>query len=670
MHSSPEERERWLVALKQPLRLAGTTLPNRLMMSALTLQYGAEGLLSDRHYAFYRERARGGVGLLFSEQMSASALDESPFAHALLAYAPGQIERFAELAAVLDPFGARFFVQLFSAGAAGAPALRLLGPSDVPAPGGQAPSPLALEEIEQLLDDYAKSAANVKAGGLHGIELHGAHGWLIGQFLSPYYNRRTDEYGGSIENRCRLALNLGRAVRASVGGEFPLGLALTYDEMLGDAGITPEDTLEQLRFLDAAHVFDFFDLSIGSSHMQHHTIASMAVPEGFALPFAARARSAIRPETAIFVAGRVVDPYMAGRAVAEGQADVVGMSRALLADPHLIAKAFAAERPEAVHSSLAVRTRCIGANHCVRLALEDRAVSCVLNPTTGREVEWGTPERARTPMSVTVIGAGPAGLRFGAIAAQREHRVKIFERSAAAGGHLCLLAALPTRSNWQLAIDDMVQAATAAGAQLHLDRNVTADDVLEQRPDCIVVAAGSRWIVPRALQTQRNRPPQLIAIDEAVERATRDEVFTFGSRVVIVDESGTYLPLGLADLLSARGASITLVTANSSFGHIAASELELPHILPRLERRGVVIIAAHEIESIGDVRLVLRSSDGVSNCIDKVDSIVFSTTRESPLELYEEFRRRHPDVRRIGDAASPRSTAAALHDGEALARAL
>jgi 2,4-dienoyl-CoA reductase-like NADH-dependent reductase (Old Yellow Enzyme family) len=293
------ESQRWLEALCQPLRLGGTFLPNRLMMTAMTLQYGVEGLISDRHIAFYEERARGEVGLLMSEQLVASPLSESPFGHSLRAYEARQIPRFQRLAKVLRPFGTKFFAQLWSAGAAGASTVglsrwgALRGPSDVSAPGGETPAPLTIAEIQQLVADYARSARIVREGGLDGIEIHGAHGWLIGEFLSPLYNRRQDEYGGSVVNRCRLAAEIGAAIRREVGPAFPMGLALTYDELLGEVGITPDDALAQLRVLHDTGLFDFFDLSIGSSHQQHYTIGSMAVPHGYSLPFAATAKQLV-----------------------------------------------------------------------------------------------------------------------------------------------------------------------------------------------------------------------------------------------------------------------------------------------------------------------------------------------------------------------------------------
>ncbi|MEP7244954.1 MAG: FAD-dependent oxidoreductase [Gammaproteobacteria bacterium] len=664
MQPDSADSERWLAALLQPLPLAGLLLSNRLMMSALTLQYGVDGLISDRHLAFYRERALGGVGLLFSEQLDASPVSVSPFRHALRAYDDRQIARFASVAATLQPFETKFFAQLFSAGAAGASpgsqSAPLRAPSNVPAPGSEPPSPLSTAEIRQIVRDYARSAQNVRAGRLHGVEIHGAHGWLVGQFLSPFYNRRQDEYGGPVEHRCRFALEIGTAIRAAVGKDFPVGIALTYDELMGAEGITPEDTLEQLRVLDGAGVFDFFDLSIGSSHQQHYTIASMAVPEGFPLAFSARAKAAVRPETAIFVSGRIVDPHMAGRAVADGAADVIGMARALVADPHLLPK-FRARAGAAI-------TTCIGANYCVSRALGDEPVTCVLNPVTGREGHWRTVPRTAAPLRITVVGAGPAGLRFASVASRAGHRVRVMERESKAGGHLNDLAMLPTRQSWTRAVEDMTRAATAAGVELLLGSEVSANELLRDAADVIVVATGSRWMVPNGVSAQDTR---LFAIDQAIRQAVRVGVSPFARHTLIVDSSGGYLPLGLADLLVSRGVRVTLASESESLGHIAWQELELQHVLPRLMQHRVETLVGHRVARVGDGHVDLESTRGAATKrVAGVDTVVFSVARRSVNDLFTELQGRHPNVHCIGDAASPRSTAAVIFEGEAWARGL
>jgi 2,4-dienoyl-CoA reductase-like NADH-dependent reductase (Old Yellow Enzyme family) len=647
------------------------------MCSATTLQYSRDGLLSDRHIAFYRERARGGVGLLFSEQLTASPLSDTAFPRSMSAFDERQVERFAALAAALAPYEARFFAQLVAGGAKGDSTGGLdgwgplRGPSRVNTPDGEPPLPLDTVDLEQLAAHHARSAGIVRAGNLDGVEVHGAHGWLVGQFLSPFYNRRDDEYGGSAENRCQLALELGRAIRAEVGEGFPVGIALTYDEGIGDAGITPADTERQLEVLAAAGVYDFFDLSIGAPHSGHLTISPMSVPEGYALPFGLRAKRIVGDRAAVFVAGRVVSLATAARAVADGAADVIAMTRAHLADPHLVRKAREGRAAES--------TRCVGANVCVGRALRGVEVACVLNPATGREERWGEGllEPATTPRRVAVVGAGPAGLRAAATAAARGHAVVVHERHDEPGGHLRDLAWLPTRSAWLRAIEDLVASVERHDGELRLRSAPDPAELAEAQPDVVLLATGACWEASGRSARRPDRPGipgadagQVLDLGTALRRC-RDDERALGQRVLIVDESGTYAPLGLGEALAGAGVAVEVVTPAASIGRRAAEQLELPHLLPRLGRLGVRLTAWHDVSAIEGRSVVLREVwGGNERRIEDVDTVVLALERQPRDELLVPLRATVRDVRPIGDARAPRDTIAVVYEAEEIARAL
>ncbi len=662
-------------ALFQPLQLAGVRIPNRVMTSAMTLQYGDGGLISDRHLAFYVERAKGGAGLLFSEQLTATPISGSPFASAIHAYDTRQVARFAALAQALDPYPTRFFAQLFAGGAVGSSTAGLedwmpvRAPSRIGIPGGETPLPLTREELGAIATDFAASAANVRLGGLDGVEVHGSHGWLVGQFLSPFYNRRNDEYGGAVENRCRFALEIGAAIRAEVGPNFPVGLSLSYDEFIGHAGITPEDTLDQLEVLAGAEVYDFFDISAGSSHSEHFTIAPMSVEEGFTIEFATRAKRVLADRAALFIAGRVVSPAMAARAIADGAADMVAMSRAHLADPQLMNKTLAGRTDEIVH--------CVGANVCVGRALRGEPVACVLTPATGREAQWRELRPARARRRVVVVGGGPAGLRAGAVAAARGHDVVVHELRDRPGGHLDRIAWLPTRAGWGTAVKELVSALTRHGAVLELCSEVDAEILERHQPDVVLVATGSSWDTsgesaqrPEMPGVARGDRDAVVGLDTALDIARRDPV-GLGRRVVIADETGTYAPLGLAETLAAAGIEVDVVSPNAEIGHETTIHLEAPHILPRLRRLGVGLRSGYAVEAIE--QSVVRLADvwaGESIALNGVSTLVLAIGRVPRDGLFRELRERLPEVHCIGDALSPRPTEAVIYEAERLARAL
>ena len=667
-----------LDVLWQPLKLRGTKLPNRVMCTATTLQYGEAGMVSDRHRFFYRERARGGVGLLFTEQLTATPLSNTGFPTAISAHDERQIERLANVREALDPYPTRFFGQLVAGGAmavstgcleAWGPAR---GPSSVAVPGGERALALSGDEIDEVVADHVRSALNLKAAGLHGVEVHGSHGWLIGQFLSRFYNRRDDEYGGSVENRCRFALEIGRAVRAAVGDEYPVGLALTYDEVIGEAGITFEDTLAQLAVFAETGVYDFYDLSIGANHSTHLTISSMAVSEGYPIEASARAKSLVGERAFVFVAGRIVELGMAAGVVADGAADVVGMTRAHLADPHLVRKARAGRANET--------TRCIGANVCAGRALRSLQVACVLTPATGREetLGEGTMVRAETPRTVIVIGAGPAGLRTAATAAARGHAVTVHERASMPGGHLRDLAWLPTRDRWSWAVDDLVEALERTGGRLFLGSAPSSDELIAASPGTVVVATGADWETNGASSRRPDRPAipgagsgNVLGLGVALDRAHQDAA-SLGARVVIADETGAYPSLGLAEALALSGSEVHFISALPSIGGAQlTSELELEHLLPRLRKLGVSLTVSHDIERIAGRRVEIHDCLGGDGWqIDEVDAVVLAMQRAPRLTLFRDLDAALPDVQLVGDARSPRTTEAVIHEAELLARSL
>ncbi len=437
----------------EPLEIGTTRVKNRIMMTAQTTLYGKDNILGDRHVDYYRERAKGGAALFICEQQAAHRLSKGSFFEGCSAWEKRAIPQYAKLADAVHEHGARQFIQLFGCGVHDKGTMimdewhPLWGVSKLPSVvHGEIPLVMEQAHIDDVVRGFAESALNVHVAGCDGVEIHAAHSYLLGQFLSPTYNDRTDGYGGSVRNRCRIVLEIGEAVRARVGDRLTVGVRLSFDEFLGEAGITPDQAEEQLEILSASGLFDFFNISGGGYYTLHHAVAPMGVKQGFMIPFGKRAKAVVGNRAKVFVVGRIIDLRQAEQALADGATDMVAMTRAQMAEPHLVKKTREGREKE-------IR-RCMGANECVARLFDNRQAACVVNPTVGREARWGSgtlqPVAPAAAKTIVVVGGGLAGMKTAEVAGSRGHRVVLFEREQHLGGHLNLLMGLPTRKEWGL----------------------------------------------------------------------------------------------------------------------------------------------------------------------------------------------------------------------------
>ena len=659
------------------ITIGGTECRNRIVMPAHTVLYGEDHHLGDRHIAYYRERALGGTGLIITEGGAVHSSQRGAFHDAIIAYDRGDIPRFARLADALHELGTKVFVQLFGIGVhtRGTHVLDewtpLWGASAVPSVRDrEVPMAMDREQIHELIRGFTDSAANLVSAGIDGAELHAAHAYLLGQFLSPAYNKRTDAYGGSPANRARLVMEVAESIRERVGDDLALGIRLSFDEWIGDAGITPEDTEECLELFAASGAFDFFNISGGGYHSLHRAVAPMNVEEGHMVPFGRRAKEVVGQRAKVMIVGRIIDLEMADRIIGEGAADLVGMTRAHMADPFLVEKARSGRADETV--------RCVGANECFNSG--GRQIICMMNPSMGRERQWG--EGTLQPVAdgdrrrVVVIGAGPAGMRTAAVAARRGHSVALLEAEAELGGHLNVIKRLPTRSGWQRAVDNLTRPLERHGVEVRLGVRVTPQMLALERSAVLVVATGSTWsstgFSPYRPERERvlgSEQDHVLGLGHACVRALQDPR-ALGARVAIVDESGAYLPVGLAELLADAGAEVAIITPLMMVGEQLAVTSELPYVYPRLYEKGVRLIPQSSPEEIGADGLTVTHLWSGELSEHAADTVVMATLRTADDGLYVALRRERNDLHRVGDALAPRSTAAVIYEGEALGREL
>ena len=309
--------------LWQPLDIGPTRVKHRIMQTAQTINFGDDHVLGEKHIAYYTERAKGGTALCITEQQAGHPLSKGSFYTGCSAHDKRAIVQYAKLAEAIAPYGCKQFVQLFAAGVHDKGTMvhdnwhPLWGVSRIPSVvHREVPLVMEKEHILDIVKAFGESADNVRVSGLNGVEIHGAHSYLVGQFFSRAYNHRTDEYGGSSENRARFAIQLAESIREKVGRDITVGLRMSFDEFMGDAGITGEESEETLDILAGTGLFDYFNISGGGYHTMHMAVANMNVPHGFMIPFGKRAKDVVGDRAKVFIIGRIVDPAMADRAIA------------------------------------------------------------------------------------------------------------------------------------------------------------------------------------------------------------------------------------------------------------------------------------------------------------------------------------------------------------------
>jgi 2,4-dienoyl-CoA reductase-like NADH-dependent reductase (Old Yellow Enzyme family) len=665
-----------LSAIWEPLQIGPMKVKHRIMMTPHSQTYGIGNVPSDRHVAYYRERAKGGLSLIGLEQTAGHRWGKAAYTTALTAWERGSVEPFSRIAEALHEYGCCANVELAGVGVTDPGRMFIdewhppYGPSAVPSVlWNIVPAEMDSGFISELISDFGTSAVNMRDAGMDSIELHSGHGYLLSQMLSPMYNRRSDRYGGSARKRCQLALDIANEIRDRIGDELALGIRLSYDEFIGEPGITPDLADEYVAVMNDAKVFDFFDITGGSYHTLHLAVAPMGGPEeGFMVEYARRAKAIVGDTAKVFTVGRIKRLETAEEIVRSGAADMVAMLRSHIADPFLIEKARSGRSDEIV--------RCVGGNDCIIAAFNSQMLTCAVNPTTGREASWGngTLTPVTTPRRVVVIGAGPAGLKAAQVAATRGHEVTLLESAPEVGGHLRLLSQLPGQGDWTHAIEDLWNGTERHGVEAALGTQGTVDNLRELDPDVVICATGASWERTgyTVMRPDREAIPgveqaNVVDVATAITRALEDPT-SLGRRVMILDESKGYFPIGLADLLSREGVEVEIVSRHLTVGEEVIASLQAPHVFPRLTQAGVRLSPQRFVEAIDGDKVTTYSIWGGQEVGQEVDTVVLSMLRKSNDDLFRAAKEKLASVHRIGDALSPRKAGDAIYEGEKIGR--
>jgi 2,4-dienoyl-CoA reductase-like NADH-dependent reductase (Old Yellow Enzyme family) len=574
-----------------------------------------------------------------------------------MATSDAAIAGFARLAKAVHRHGARVLAQLFHPGRevmeghdGSIPAA--FAPSAVPNSRFHVmPSPMSRAMIGEIVTGYGEAARRFEAAGFDGVEIVASHGYLPAQFLNPSANLRDDDYGGSPERRLRFLKDVIAEIRRESSSSFITGLRISLDEQ-DDQGLKPDDTLACCRKLEEAGAgLDYYSVVAGSSFSLKsaiHIVPPMEIAHGYVAPFAAELKRAVAKP--VIVAGRINQPQIAEAILAAGQADFCGMTRAMICDPDMPAKAMAG-RLDDIRACIACNQACIGHFH------RGYPISCIQYPETGRELSLGAAKavRARRARRILVAGGGPAGMKAAAVLAERGHAVVLCEASSQLGGQALLAQLLPGRAEFGGIIGNLSREVELAGVELR--RNTAVDRALVDAmgPDAVVIATGA---VPR-------RPP--IQVGESAHVVDAWQVLKGmvnpGQSVAIADWRADWIGLGLAEKLARQGSRVRLYVEGVMAGETLPWYVR-DHAVGVLHKLGVEIVPYARLYGVdADTVYFSHAASGEPILAEGCETLVLAQGHESRAELDAALAGYAGEVRVIGDALSPRTAEEAVLEG-------
>jgi 2,4-dienoyl-CoA reductase-like NADH-dependent reductase (Old Yellow Enzyme family)/thioredoxin reductase len=633
-----------LNSLFQPGAIGSMQMRNRIIMAPMgTLMANDDGTVSDHMCRYYEERAEGGAGLIIVE-VTAVAREGKGHARILGIYDDGFIPGLGRLVASVHRHGVPVALQIYHAGrqtTAESAGCQPVAPSPIACPLMKAmPRELSIEEIERLELAFGEGAKRAKEAGFDAVEVHGAHGYLICQFLSAYANNRTDRYGGGLENRMRFALNVLARVKENVGDDYPLLFRISAEEYVPN-GLTIREARVLARRLQEAGVH-CVDVSAGNYEGMEMMIQPGWVERGCLVPLAQQVKQVV--SVPVTVAGRINDPVLANEIIQRGKADFVSLARPLLADPEYPNKAMEGRFED-------IR-KCTACMHCVDIEIGGaQPLGCAVNAAAGKEEESALCPAGKVK-NVLVIGGGVGGMEAARVAAIRGHSVTLYEKEQAPGGQLRIASVPPGKQELGTTAEYLSTQLSRLGVDVRLGKEATAADIARAKPDVVIIAAGSLTVLPDIEGADLPR----VALARDVLAGKR----TVGQKVLVV--GGGRVGCDTAELLASQGKDVTLARM-SGRSRLAGDMGPIIRRLymARLRQAPITIEAEGHVERITtEGALIAREGQLI---LIKADSVILSPAPHPNDQLAQQLKDVGFEVYTIGDAASPRSIADAIHDG-------
>lgn len=634
-----------LERLFEPIQIGSMRLKNRLVMAPMGTEYADDkGMVTPRQIIYYVERARNSVGMITIECTSVSTTGRGSD-HQLAAYKDDFVPGLRKLAEAIKEHGCRCVLQIHHAGRRAPSKFNNgtvpLAPSPIPCVGGGVPEELTADRIQRIIEEFGNAALRAKRAGFDAVELHGAHGYLINQFLSPLSNQRTDRYGGTLENRTRFVTEIIARIKDKVGKDYPILIKLSGDEYLS-GGLTPKDTKVIAKIVQEAGV-GAITASAGHTGARAEgyarTVPGSYFPRGCYVHLAEAIKGVV--SVPVGAVGRINDPVLAESILRENKADLIYMGRPLFADPELPVKAMKGRFED-------IRT-CLACNTCQKTLRTN--LSCAVNAALGREETYRIVPVQR-PKKVLVVGGGPAGMEAARVASMRGHKVFLYEKEDQLGGQLLLAAIPPHKDEIPNFVRYLSTQLRKLGVRVEVNKEVKPETVEQLRPDVLIVATGSVPFVPEIPGVESDNV--VLAEDVLTGKAQLKDG-------AIVVAGGGIVGCETAEFLATKGKKATIVRRRPEIAE-GLEETARLHLKKRLTEYGVTILTGARVQRVTKKGVVLENGSEIV-----AGTVVLAAGGKAKDTLTESLKGMVSEIYAIGDCVEPRMIVDAIREGAAVA---
>lgn len=637
--------------LCSPIKVGSLTLKNRMTVSPMgVLHCDDEGFVTQEFIDYWEARAKGGYAYCVTEYTLVSP-EGQPNKDQLAIWDDKYIPGLTKLAEAVHKHNSLIAVELHHAGRGAnmnITKLQAVGPSPIPDPTiGDVPEEMTREQIYDLIEKFGDGAVRAKKAGIDAVELHGGHGYLICQFFSPFSNKRTDEFGGDIEGRCRFATLILENIKKKCGSDYTVGIRISSHEHM-DGALTVQESKAIAMVLEDAG-FDYINVSNGNyvQHNYSHSVGS--VPPGYNVMAAAEIKKVVK-KIPIFAVGRLSDPYLGEAMLRSGDVDVIPLGRGSIADPEYPNKVIEG-RIDEISPCILCMQRCQGQAY----DMNDSGISCMINPFTGKEGKWKV-EPTTAPKKIVVVGGGPGGMQFAWLAAKRGHKVVLFEAQDQPGGQFRAAAVPPAKQSYTKAIKYQLTMCRKFGVDVRFNTEATVELIEAEKPDHVILATGARPSAPPIPGLDKVK--WVHAIDVLMGRAK------YGDNCLVI--GGGLVGCETADFLLEQTKSVTIMEMDDE---IALEEHAAPKYFQfkRFEQGGVKVITEAKVTEFIKRGVIYENADDELVTLKGYDTVVMAIGSKPYNPLEDELKAKGMTVNVIGDAVKVRKALHAIYEATELA---